>query len=408
MKVDKKPTRYPNVRSHNGVLYYRVTLAGGRRVEIKYGSGTPIDAFLARQERQNYEDRIKAGLADPRKRKTEEHAARPLLDLMQEYLDHIKGKGVSKGHRKNTEGFLREAIRICAAKRILDLEPQRVNRWLSDLSLSARSKNARRTAILALCRWASDYGRAPRNPVPSGLIPKFDEDSDRKRLSRAMSEQEGQTLFEAMLDPENFSGGADASDEPKKSVGKARERRVFYLLVANTGLRWREAARLRWQDIDLDAGVVIVPAGQTKNGKRAELPLVAPVIQALAEHRPAWPTGSDRVFSGQPTLKTWKRDLARAGIITRHVKDGEEIYEGYVDDRGRRLDRKCVRMSFCTWLKSAGVDLRDAQRLMRHSDPKLTSGVYTDIRISNLRNAVESIQPADAGQAKDAQGRQSA
>jgi hypothetical protein len=45
---------------------------------------------------------------------------------------------------------------------------------------------------------------------------------------------------------------------------------------------------------------------------------------------------------------------------------------------------------------------------MRHRDPKLTSGVYTDIRISNLRNAVESILPTDAGHTKDTQGRQSA
>jgi len=406
MQMKKRTTRYPGVRWHGDVLYYRVTLAGGKRAEIKYGSGTPKDAFLAKQERQDHENRTKAGLADPRKRKIEEHAARPLLDLMREYLDHITGKGVSNGHIKNTEAFIREAIRLCGAKRILDLEPQRVNRWLSDLSLSARSQNARRTAVLALCRWASDYGRAPRNPVPSGLVPKFDENSDRRRLSRAMSQQEGQALFEALLDPEKFSG---APGQSKKAVRSARQRRAFYLLGANTGLRWREIARLRWQDFDLDAGVVIVPAGQTKNGKQAELPLVAQVVQALAEHRPAWPTGSDRVFSGQPTLKTWKRDLARAGIITRHVKSGKETYTGYVDERGRRLDRKCVRMSFCTWLKTAGVDLRDAQRLMRHSDPKLTSNIYTDIRLPNLRSAVESIQPTDAQrQAKTTQGRQSA
>ncbi len=406
--MKKRATRYPGVRWHGDVLYYRVSLAGGKRAEIKYGSGTPKEAFLARQERQDHEDRVKAGLADPRKRKVEEHAARPLLDLMREYLDHIEGKGVSNGHKKNTEAYIREGIRLCGAKRILDLEPHRVNRWLSDLSLSARSKNARRTAILALCRWASDYGRAPRNPVPSGLIPKFDENADRKRLSRAMSREEGQALFEALLDPEKFAGGSDKSDKPKQAARDARERRVFYILAANTGLRWREVARLRWQDFDLDAGVVVVPAGQTKNGKRAELPLVAPVVQALAQHRPAWPTSSDLVFSGQPTLKTWKRDLARAGIITRHGKGDEESYTGYVDERGRRLDRKCLRMSFCTWLKAAGVDLRDAQRLMRHSDPKLTSGVYTDIRISNLRNAVESIQPTDARQAKNTSGRQTA
>ena len=400
-------TIYPGVRWRGDVLYYRVILANGKRAGIRYGrGGTPKQAFLARQARQDLEDEIRAGLADPRRQKIEEHAARPLLDLMREYLDHIRGKGVSNGHIKNTEAFIREAVRLCGAKRILDLEPQRVNRWLSDLSLSARSKNARRTAILALCRWASDYGRAPRNPVPSGLIPKFDENADRRRLSRAMSQQEGQALFEALLDPEKFSG---APGQSKKAVRSAQQRRVFYMLAANTGLRWREVARLRWQDFDLDTGVVIVPAGQTKNGKQAELPLVAPVIQALTEHRPAWPVGTDSVFSGQPTLKTWKRDLARAGIITRHVKSGKETYEGYLDERGRRLDRKCVRMSFCTWLKAAGVDLRDAQRLMRHSDPKLTSSIYTDIRLPNLRSAVESIQPTSAQrQAKTTPGRQSA
>ncbi len=404
--MKKRTTRYPGVRWHGDVLYYRVTLAGGTRAEIKYGSGTPKDAFLARQERQDHENRVRAGLADPRRQKIEEHAARPLLDLMQEYLDHIRGKGVSKGHSQDTEAYIREAIRLCGAKRILDLEPQRVNRWLSDLSLSARSKNARRTAILALCRWASDYGRAPRNPVPSGLIPKFDESADRRQLSRAMSQKEGQALFETLLDPTKFSG---APGQNKKAVRSARQRRVFYMLAANTGLRWREISRLRWQDFDLDAGVVIVPAGQTKNGRQAELPLVAPVIEALTEHRPAWPVGVDPVFSRAPDLQTWKRDLARAGIITRHVKGRKETYEGYVDERGRRLDRKCLRMSFCTWLKDAGVDLRDAQRLMRHSDPRLTSNVYTDIRLPNLRSAVESIQPIGAKRpAKDTQGRQSA
>ena len=167
-------------------------------------------------------------------------------------------------------------------------------------------------------------------------------------------------------------------------MANAKERRAFYLLAANTGLRWREVARLVWGDIDLDAGLVVVPAGQTKNGLQAELPLLAPMVDALREIRPRNAQDSDKVFSGEPTLKTWKRDLRRAGIIGENDED-------YIDARGRRLDRKCLRMSFCTWLKEEGVDLRDAQRLMRHSDPKLTATVYTDLRLQDLRTAAEKL-----------------
>jgi hypothetical protein len=36
----------------------------------------------------------------------------------------------------------------------------------------------------------------------------------------------------------------------------------------------------------------------------------------------------------------------------------------------------------------AGVPLTVAQRLMRHSDPKMTANVYTDIRVLDLHGAV--------------------
>ena len=192
-----------------------------------------------------------------------------------------------------------------------------------------------------------------------------------------MTQQDSRILFETLLNSVKM---------PKRNVAKSR--RVFYLVAANTGLRWREIARLVWADLDLDSGVVIVPAGQTKSGKQAELPLVPQVVEALREIRPKNGVASDKVFAGEPRLKTWKQDLQRAGLIGPNE-------EGYRDERGRQLDRKCLRMSFCTWLKEAGVDLRDAQKLMRHSDPKLTSNIYTDIRLKDLRSAVERIQPAE-------------
>jgi len=380
--MKKRPTRYPGVRWHEDVLYYRVILACGKRVEIKFGKGTPKDAFRVREERQELEIKIRDHLIDPRQQSIEQQSARPAKDVLVEYVEHLCGKNRDKGHIKNTESFIKKGLSACGAKRILEIDAHKVNEWLRGLGLSARSKNARRMAMLAFCRWAADFGRVPRNPLPSGLVPAFDEDADRRRLSRAMDREESERLFAALLDPKKIGAHCHNGDGYQRM---ARQRRAFYVTAASTGLRWREVARLRWGDVDLDDQVVVVPAGQTKNGQQAELPLVGPVVDALRGIRPNETQPTDQIFSAEPRLKTWRADLRRAGLIG--SKDDKDA--GYVDARGRRLDRKCLRMSFCTWLKRGGVDLRDAQRLMRHSDPRLTSNVYSDLRVADLRAAVE-------------------
>jgi integrase len=197
-----------------------------------------------------------------------------------------------------------------------------------------------------------------------------------------MDREESETLFAALLDPKKIGAHCRNGTGYQRM---ARQRRAFYVVAASTGLRWREVARLTWGNVDLVGQVVTAAAGQTKNGQQAELPLVGEVVDALREIRPDDAESTDRVFSAEPRLKTWRADLRRAGLIG--SKDDKDA--GYVDARGRRLDRKCLRMSFCTWLKRGGVDLRDAQRLMRHSDPRLTSNVYSDLRVADLRAAVE-------------------
>src|SRR5262245_29369716 len=53
-----------------------------------------------------------------------------------------------------------------------------------------------------------------------------------------------------------------------------------------------------------------------------------------------------------------------------------------------------LRRSFCSNLAAAGVPLQIAQRLMRHSDPKLTAVVYTNAE-DILGDAVEKLTRQD-------------
>lgn len=61
------------------------------------------------------------------------------------------------------------------------------------------------------------------------------------------------------------------------------------------------------------------------------------------------------------------------------------------DERGRVLDVHAFRMTFCSNMAAAEIPLQAAQVAMRHSDPKMTANVYTDIDLLDVRGAMNSL-----------------
>ena len=61
-----------------------------------------------------------------------------------------------------------------------------------------------------------------------------------------------------------------------------------------------------------------------------------------------------------------------------------------MDHRGQ-IDRKCLRKSCGSWLAANGADLRVTQRIMRHKDPKMTTNIYTDPFMLDMKSAVERV-----------------
>jgi len=125
------------------------------------------------------------------------------------------------------------------------------------------------------------------------------------------------------------------------------------------------------------------------------VPLRADLAELLRQARPPFAQPTHRVFRSVPTIQTFRNDLKRAGIT-------------YKDAQGRQLDLHALRMAFNTMLAKAGVSPREAMELMRHRDLKLTTNVYTDPRLFDLSEAVESLpsllEPDPSGQAAKATG----
>ena len=55
------------------------------------------------------------------------------------------------------------------------------------------------------------------------------------------------------------------------------------------------------------------------------------------------------------------------------------------------VDFHALRHTFGTWLAQGGTTPQVAQRLMRHSDPRLTQNIYTHIDINDLREGTANL-----------------
>ena len=100
-----------------------------------------------------------------------------------------------------------------------------------------------------------------------------------------------------------------------------------------------------------------------------------------------------------------KRDLESARAAWLQEADDESErgrreasnFLTYRDEEGLFADFHANRHTFISNLSKAGVPLAMAQKLARHSDPRLTSNIYTHVENSEKAAAIGSLQPLSAG-----------
>lgn len=199
--------------------------------------------------------------------------------------------------------------------------------------------------------------------------------------------------------------------------------RALVALAGGTGMRWGECVGLRWDAVDLAAGVVRIvrvtvevaghvgdkPYPKSRAGRRT-VPLPAFVVELLAEHKRLYPAGeSGHVFTsrsgevlrrGTFRARIWRPSLVRAGLLGKIVEVGEDAYLAHWTDRaGSQCSKEFgtereaaahivrhdhgglrfhdLRHSYATWLVSAGVPINDVSAVMGHEQTSTTLDRYT-------------------------------
>ncbi|MGY0619885.1 tyrosine-type recombinase/integrase [Lysobacter sp. A378] len=141
------------------------------------------------------------------------------------------------------------------------------------------------------------------------------------------------------------------------------------LLAMNTGLRRGELLSLQWSDLNLDARVITIQAGNAKNGRQRHLPLNDEALSVVTRwHRQT--SGQGRVFEPRDVKKGWNALLLGAGISTFRFHD--------------------LRHHFASKLVMLGVDLNTVRELLGHSDIQMTLR-YAHLAPAHLAAAVAKL-----------------
>jgi integrase len=249
---------------------------------------------------------------------------------------------------------------------------------LQQSKLSFESIDKIRDVLSAVLRTAVDYGRLPSNPA------------EKIRLKRR--KPKGPKPF---LRIEQFYNLLDATAEPYATM--------IYVAVF-TALRVSELSGLRWRNVHATSITVEERYSrgdfdQPKSASsRATIPVDAHVIERIERLK----TLEVSVKAGRATrrYKVVKSDgpdhlvfqsVAKAApmrdnnVLTRHIKPAARKLDiGWVN-------WQVLRRSCATWLQQAGVDVKDAQGLMRHSRASTTQDVYQQLVPESQFRAVKKL-----------------
>tara|TARA_Y100001956_G_C4083095_1_gene169386 strand:- start:45 stop:998 length:954 start_codon:yes stop_codon:yes gene_type:complete len=149
---------------------------------------------------------------------------------------------------------------------------------------------------------------------------------------------------------------------------------LLFKFLLNTGARYREALNAKWSDIDLENRTWVIPATNSKSKRINSVPLNSAAIEVLAAME-AYPK-HEHIWINQRTQKkydninkTWNRIREKIGNPELRLHD--------------------LRHQFASNLVNNGRSLYECQKLLGHSDPKVTTR-YAHLSTKSLQEASES------------------
>lgn len=351
---------------------------GGARRRLGLGEFPTIGLAEARRRADRFRGVVSDG-GDPQGALHDRREAPTLADLIERYL----AEGVRPRKKARTvelyEHYLLKVIGSrLRAKKAHEVTPADVDRLHRALGRVGKRVTANRVivALSGVYTFAARHRLITEGQNPARGIEKFREERRERYLSTDEIARLGQVLrlgeTEGLPWPsDRVASGSkhDRKPENRKTLLSAHVAAAFRLLLF-TGCRLREILQLRWREVDVERGLLLLP--DSKTGRKV-IVLNAPALQVLTEV----PRLGDFVILGDDPKKP-RADLQKPWeLIKRHAGlEGVRIHD--------------LRHTHASIGAGAGLGLPIIGRLLGHKHTETTAR-YAHLDADPLRRASDRI-----------------
>lgn len=236
---------------------------------------------------------------------------------------------------------------------------QRFARLRADLGHSARANMM--CSLRTFCTWSVEQGYMAMSPAIGFKTP-----TRPQPLPRALTMEQVRQLVAALASAE--------------STSRNQRDRALLLTLLYAGLRCREAAALRWSDVDFTAGVIAIEL--SKMGKGRGVPLHPELKYILAQWRLVQQlVGDGPVFS--LNMKHFKP--TRVGKIAAQWRAAADV----------RFTAHILRHTFATFALRGSKDVYAVSKALGHAQLKQTE-IYISADVDQLRGAIDTLPAIDS------------
>ena len=164
-------------------------------------------------------------------------------------------------------------------------------------------------------------------------------------------------------------------------------------LGAHAGLRWGEIAALRWEDIDLEHGIIHIQRGvqatrqigPTKNHKTRLVKIDPGAVEVLRVHR--------RDFGD----REWLFTTAVRGVRLGYADWRKRVWLPLIEQCGLDITFHKLRHAHAGHMIAAGLDWKVLSDRLGHHAPSFTADMYGWKRADADEVLVAAIEKAKAG-----------
>jgi integrase len=151
--------------------------------------------------------------------------------------------------------------------------------------------------------------------------------------------------------------------------------RDYILLLLFTGLRRREAAGLRWDDVDFKAKVIRIPAISTKANRKLDLPMSDFVHDLLVARRSIG--NAKWVFPAN----------GKSG----HIEEPKFPFQLIAKATGIEVSAHDMRRTFITVAESTEMSMLALKALVNHAIGKDVTAGYVQMTVERLRGPAQKV-----------------